>query len=123
MCFYCVFGFLCCFFFSSRRRHTRCALVTGVQTCALPISLSQIIPPSLVLIILADQLGRSIGDMYRGAIVPGFALTGMYILYVIVLSWLRPKAAPAIPEEARSFVEPNGSRGIPSLLEIGRAHV
>src|SRR5690606_19849031 len=49
-------------------------------------TLSQIIPPSLVLIILADQLGRSIGDMYRGAIVPGFALTGLYISYVIVLS-------------------------------------
>ncbi|HEY9572737.1 MAG TPA: TRAP transporter large permease subunit [Pusillimonas sp.] len=91
-------------------------LATGV--IAASGTLSQIIPPSLVLIILADQLGRSIGDMYRGAIVPGFALTGMYILYVIVLSWLRPKAAPAIPEEARSFVEPNGSRGIPSLLVL-----
>ncbi|HWK71049.1 MAG TPA: TRAP transporter large permease subunit [Burkholderiaceae bacterium] len=91
-------------------------LATGV--IAASGTLSQIIPPSLVLIILADQLGRSIGDMYRGAIVPGFALTGLYILYVIVLSWLRPKAAPAIPEEARSFVEPNGSRGIPSLLVL-----
>ncbi|UYO94436.1 TRAP transporter large permease [Pollutimonas sp. M17] len=91
-------------------------LATGV--IAASGTLSQIIPPSLVLIILADQLGRSIGDMYRGAIVPGFALTGLYILYVTVLSWLRPKAAPAIPEEARSFVEPNGSRGIPSLLVL-----
>jgi TRAP-type mannitol/chloroaromatic compound transport system permease large subunit len=91
-------------------------LATGV--IAASGTLSQIIPPSLVLIILADQLGRSIGDMYRGAIVPGFALTGLYISYVIVLSWLRPNAAPAIPEEARSFVEPNGSRGIPSLLAL-----
>src|SRR3546814_20349634 len=88
-------------------------LATGV--IAASGTLSQLIPPSLVLIILAGHLGRSIGDMYRGAIVPGFALTGMYILYVMVLSWLRPKAAPAIPEEARSFVEPHGSRGIPSL--------
>src|SRR3546814_19880590 len=71
-------------------------LATGV--IAASGTLSQIIPPSLVLIILADQLGRSIGDMYRGAIVPGFALTGMYILYVIVLSWLRPKAAPRSEE-------------------------
>jgi len=78
-------------------------------------TLSQIIPPSLVLIVLADQLGRSIGDMYRGAIVPGFALVGLYIAYVVLLSWLRPKAAPAIPEEARTFVEPSGARGTRSL--------
>jgi TRAP-type mannitol/chloroaromatic compound transport system permease large subunit len=89
-------------------------LATGV--IAASGTLSQIIPPSLVLIILADQLGRSIGDMYRGAIVPGFALTGMYILYVVAVSWIRPKAAPALPEEARTFVEPNGGRGLPSLL-------
>src|SRR3546814_20360545 len=78
-------------------------LATGV--IAASGTLSQIIPPSLVLIILADQLGRSIGDMYRGAIVPGFALPGMYILYVIVLSWLRPPADPAFPVEACALVE------------------
>jgi TRAP-type mannitol/chloroaromatic compound transport system, large permease component len=88
-------------------------LATGV--IAASGTLSQIIPPSLVLIILADQLGRSIGDMYRGAIVPGFALTGLYIAYILVLAWLRPKTAPAIPEEARTFNEPNGSRGTRSL--------
>lgn len=88
-------------------------LATGV--IAASGTLSQIIPPSLVLIILADQLGRSIGDMYRGAIVPGFALTGLYIAYILVLAWLRPKTAPAIPEEARTFIEPNGSRGTRSL--------
>lgn len=88
-------------------------LATGV--IAASGTLSQIIPPSLVLIILADQLGRSIGDMYRGAIVPGFALTGLYIAYILVLAWLRPKTAPAIPEEARIFIEPNGSRGTRSL--------
>lgn len=91
-------------------------LATGV--IAASGTLSQIIPPSLVLIILADQLGRSIGDMYRGAIVPGFALTGLYIAYVLILSWMRPKVAPAIPEAARTFIEPNGSRGIPSLLTL-----
>lgn len=81
-------------------------------------TLSQIIPPSLVLIVLADQLGRSIGDMYKGAFLPGFALTGLYILYVVVLSLLRPSAAPAIPPEARTYTEPNGSHGIPSLLVL-----
>lgn len=81
-------------------------------------TLSQIIPPSLVLIVLADQLGRSIGDMYKGAFLPGFALTGLYILYVIALSFLKPKTAPAIPPEARTFVEPNGGHGLPSLLVL-----
>jgi len=81
-------------------------------------TLSQIIPPSLVLIILADQLGRSIGDMYRAAMVPGFLLAGSYILYVVVVSIIRPSMAPALPEEARAFREPNGSRGGRSLLVL-----
>ncbi|MDX3896209.1 TRAP transporter large permease subunit [Pusillimonas sp.] len=81
-------------------------------------TLSQIIPPSLVLIVLADQLGRSIGDMYRGAIVPGFILVGLYIAYIIILSLLKPKAAPAIPASARAYIEPNGSHGTRSLLVL-----
>ena len=52
-------------------------------------TLAQIIPPSLVLIVLADQLGRSVGDMYAGALIPGLILTGLYMLYVFVLSFLR----------------------------------
>src|SRR5690606_32406733 len=91
-------------------------LATGV--IAASGTLSQIIPPSLVLIVLADQLGRSIGDMYKGAFLPGFALTGLYILYVVVMALFRPKMAPAIPPEARTFVEPNGGHGIPSLLVL-----
>jgi len=81
-------------------------------------TLSQIIPPSLVLIVLADQLGRSIGDMYRGAMVPGLALTGLYIAYVFTVAWLRPQVAPAIPEEGRTFVEPNGGQGTRSLIVL-----
>ena len=81
-------------------------------------TLSQIIPPSLVLIVLADQLGRSIGDMYRGAIIPGGILVLLYIVYVVVLSFFRPAAAPAIPESDRVFIEPNGSHGIRSLLVV-----
>ncbi|CAB3642758.1 TRAP transporter large permease [Achromobacter pestifer] len=81
-------------------------------------TLSQIIPPSLVLIILADQLGRSIGDMYRGAIIPGFLLAGTYVVYVIIKSYLKPDSAPALPEEARSFREDNGTRGGRSLLVL-----
>lgn len=91
-------------------------LATGV--IAASGTLSQIIPPSLVLIILADQLGRSIGDMYRGAMLPGFLLAGAYILYIVVMSVLKPSSAPALPEEARAFREPNGSRGGRSLLVL-----
>src|SRR5687768_9506038 len=66
-------------------------------------TLAQIIPPSLVLIILADQLGRSVGDMYKGAFVPGFILTGMYVGYVFVLAFIKPQWVPALPPEARTI--------------------
>ena len=58
-------------------------------------TLAQIIPPSLVLIVLADQLGRSVGDMYRGALVPGLVLTGLYALFVIAVAWSLAKKSPA----------------------------
>jgi tripartite ATP-independent transporter DctM subunit len=64
-------------------------------------TLAQIIPPSLVLIVLADQLGRSVGDMYAGAIIPGLVLTALYAGYVFLVSVFRPKLAPALPPEAR----------------------
>jgi TRAP-type mannitol/chloroaromatic compound transport system permease large subunit len=81
-------------------------------------TLSQIIPPSLVLIVLADQMGRSVGDMYRGAFLPGILLMCSYLVYVLVLSWFRPAVAPALPPEARSFVEPSGSTGNRSLIVL-----
>ena len=64
-------------------------------------TLAQIIPPSLVLIVLADQLGRSVGDMYAGAILPGLVLTALYALYVFGTTVVYPNAAPALPPEAR----------------------
>jgi len=66
-------------------------------------TLAQIIPPSLVLIVLADQLGRSVGDMYKGALIPGLVLTGIYIGYVLIMSIVRPKSMPALPPEARTL--------------------
>ncbi len=74
-------------------------------------TLAQIIPPSLVLIVLADQLGRSVGDMYAGAMIPGLVLTGLYMIYVFVMSILRPASMPALPKEARTL-----GPGIASLL-------
>ncbi len=66
-------------------------------------TLAQIIPPSLVLIVLADQLGRSVGDMYSGALIPGLVLTGIYMSYVLLMSIIRPKSMPALPPEARTL--------------------
>ncbi|MBN9460002.1 MAG: TRAP transporter large permease subunit [Burkholderiales bacterium] len=66
-------------------------------------TLAQIIPPSLVLIVLGDQLGRSVGDMYAGALLPGLVLTGLYVLYVLGYSILRPGSAPALPDSARTL--------------------
>ncbi len=79
-------------------------------------TITQLIPPSLVLIILADQLGRSVGDMYKGAFVPGFILTGMYVGYVFVLAFIKPQWVPALPPEARTIREDNGKAGLLSLL-------
>ena len=81
-------------------------------------TLAQIIPPSLVLIILADQLGRSVGDMYKGAFIPGFLLTGFYAAYVILLAFIRPAWVPALPPEARTIREDSGKSGLPSLLVL-----
>ncbi|WP_371437626.1 TRAP transporter large permease subunit [Polaromonas sp.] len=81
-------------------------------------TLAQIIPPSLVLIIMADQLGKSVGDMYKGAFLPGFMLMGLYVLYVVFLAIFKPAQVPALPIEARTFREPNGSGGYISLVGI-----
>nr|WP_217427558.1 TRAP transporter large permease subunit [Leptothrix sp. C29] len=78
-------------------------------------TLAQIIPPSLVLIIMADQLGRSVGDLYKGAFIPGFVLTGLYVGFIVLVAVLRPHMVPALPPEARSIREDNGSSGLPSL--------
>jgi TRAP-type mannitol/chloroaromatic compound transport system permease large subunit len=78
-------------------------------------TLAQIIPPSLVLIIMADQLGKSVGDMYKGAFIPGLILTGLYLLYIFGITLIRPHWAPALPPQARIFREPDGKSGAASL--------
>jgi len=78
-------------------------------------TLAQIIPPSLVLIVLADQLGKSVGDLYKGAFIPGFTLTGLYILWVLLVTLWKPSQAPALPPEARSIREDDGTPGLRSL--------
>jgi TRAP-type mannitol/chloroaromatic compound transport system permease large subunit len=79
-------------------------------------TLAQIIPPSLVLIVLADQMGTSVGDMYKGAFVPGFMLAGFYALFILLMSIVAPKTCPALPIEARTIRERDDRSGVPSLL-------
>ena len=81
-------------------------------------TLAQIIPPSLVLILMADQLGRSVGDMYKGAFIPGFMLMGMYVAYVMFLAVFKPHQVPALPPEARTYREPDGGGGYTSLAVL-----
>ncbi|MCX7341132.1 MAG: TRAP transporter large permease subunit [Hyphomicrobiales bacterium] len=76
-------------------------LATGVIMASG--TLAQIIPPSLVLIVLADVLGKSVGDFYQGAIIPGLMLTACYAIYVFVLTLINPKAGPPLPPEARTL--------------------
>ena len=89
-------------------------IATGV--IAASGTLAQIIPPSLVLIVMADQLGRSVGDMYQAAFLPGLMLTGMYAGYILIISLLKPKWVPALPAEARNLRQPDGSSGVISLF-------
>jgi len=81
-------------------------------------TLAQIIPPSLVLIIMADQLGRSVGDMYAGAFIPGIVLAGLYALYTLGVAIFKPAWVPALPLEARRLRESDGSSGTTSFVVI-----
>jgi tripartite ATP-independent transporter DctM subunit len=67
---------------------------------------------------MADQLGRSVGDMYEGAFLPGLALAGLYALYAFGVTILYPGAVPGLPKEAIGFREENGGRGLWSLLVL-----
>jgi tripartite ATP-independent transporter DctM subunit len=91
-------------------------IATGTITASG--TLAQALPPSLVLIVLADQLGRSVGDMYAGALVPGLMLVGLYLLFIVVVALVRPAWVPALPPEARIYSQPNGSSGHTSLMVL-----
>ncbi len=91
-------------------------IATGVITASG--TLAQAIPPSLVLIVLADQLGRSVGDMYAGALLPGLLLVGLYILFIVAVAIFKPAMVPALPAEARIYRESNGQSGHKSLIAL-----
>ena len=66
-------------------------------------TLGQIIPPSVVLIVLADQLGVSVGDLFIGSLIPGVMMAGSFALYVLIIAWLKPELAPALPANLREI--------------------
>jgi tripartite ATP-independent transporter DctM subunit len=67
-------------------------------------TLGQIIPPSLILILLADILQLSVGTLFAAAVVPGMLLAGIYCVYILVLGWVKPEWMPPIPELERDAV-------------------
>lgn len=89
-------------------------IATGAITASG--TLAQALPPSLVLIVLADQMGRSVGDMYAGALVPGLLLVGLYVVFIVLVAIFKPAMVPALPPEARIYREANGKSGHVSLM-------
>ncbi|MFZ9480879.1 MAG: TRAP transporter large permease [Burkholderiaceae bacterium] len=87
-------------------------LATGV--IAASGTITQVIPPSLVLIVLADQLGRSVGDMYLGAIGPSIAQVLIFLLFIFVASRVSPRSMPPLPESDRTL------RGMALLVRVVR---
>ena len=77
----------------------------ALGTIAASGTLGQIIPPSIVLIVLGDQLGVSVGSLFRAALIPGLALTACYGIWILILAVLRPNEVPALPAEARAEAE------------------
>jgi len=76
-------------------------------------TLGQIIPPSVVLIVLGDVMYVSVGDLFKAAVMPGILLTSLYILYILILAWLKPSVAPAMAREPIPYGR--------LLLQAGRA--
>jgi len=72
-------------------------------TVAASGTLGQVIPPSIILIILGDQMGANVGDLFLGALLPGLVLSGLYIVWIGLVAWWRPTAAPALPSAEREF--------------------
>ncbi len=88
-------------------------------TVAASGTLGQIIPPSIILIILGDVMSVSVGDLFLGAVLPGLVLVGLYIAYILILAYLKPETAPAIkPDENVTFLDTLGAILPPMLLMV-----
>src|ERR1041384_3391480 len=88
----------------SRPVMTRYGYDSKVSTGVIAASgtITQIIPPSLVLVVLADAMGRSVGDMYAGAFIPSFILVGLFCLWIFIVGLIWPEKVPALPKEVRT---------------------
>jgi tripartite ATP-independent transporter DctM subunit len=80
-------------------------------------TLAQLIPPSLVLLVLSDQIGVSVGDLFLGALIPGLMLSGFYVAYALILAYFRPEVAPALPLAERHLT------GMPLVRKVIKAVV
>jgi len=77
------------------------SLATGTVTAVGTLGI--LIPPSIMLVLMADRMAMSVGDLFLGAVFPGALLGGLYILYILIVGWLRPNLAPATPSETVSW--------------------
>ncbi|MCF8050898.1 MAG: TRAP transporter large permease subunit [Desulfobacterales bacterium] len=90
------------------------SLTTG--TVSASGTLGQIIPPSIVLVLIGDIVGVPVGDLFVGAVLPGLVLVGLYILYIVLVSLIKPEWSPAIPREELAAMS-----GFDMLKRVGRA--
>jgi len=72
----------------------------ALGTIASAGTLGILIPPSIMLVIMADQLGLSVGDLFMGAVFPGLMLGAMYVIYILTVAWLKPESAP-LPKDVK----------------------
>jgi tripartite ATP-independent transporter DctM subunit len=86
------------------RRGYQVEMATG--TVAASGTLGQIIPPSIVLVLIGDIVGVSVGDLFMGAVLPGLLLVGLFIIYILIAAFLRPGVAPAISKEELASISP-----------------
>jgi tripartite ATP-independent transporter DctM subunit len=96
------------------RRGYQKELATG--TVSASGTLGQIIPPSIVLVLIGDIVGVSVGDLFIGAVLPGLLLVGLFIIYILIVSFLRPGVAPAISKEELAAIGPRQL-----AAQVGRA--
>ena len=96
------------------RRGYQKELATGTVSAAG--TLGQIIPPSIVLVLIGDIVGVSVGDLFIGAVLPGLLLVGLFIIYILIVAFLRPGVAPAISKEELAAIGPRQL-----AAQVGRA--
>jgi len=88
------------------RRGYQTELATGVISASG--TLGQIIPPSIVLVLLGDIIGVSVGDLFMGAVIPGMVLVGLYIIYILIYSHFNKECAPTIPDDEWAEIKAAG---------------